>query len=96
MEKNKLSTPVWILEGYDSSEEYEKARGKTKKKKGKTFKIRKCPECGSFDVGVVTEKETIGLWKCKKCGWEGKNVGLEELTEEEFMKYLDKKGEEVI
>jgi len=97
MPKNKLSTPEWILEGYDSPEEYAKAKGKKENKKsGKTFKIRKCPECGSFDVAVVTEKEIIGLWKCGKCGWEGKNVGWDELTEEEFLKYMDKKGEEVI
>jgi len=35
MAKNKLSTPAWVLEGYDSPEEYEKARGKTTKTKKK-------------------------------------------------------------
>ncbi|MFH1608006.1 MAG: hypothetical protein ABIA78_02635 [archaeon] len=107
MTKNKLSTPDWIKEGYDSPAEYEKAKGKTEEKKtdtqgrtpkdfnqkslqgAKTFKIRKCPECGSFDVVVVTEKDAVGLWRCGKCGWEGKNVGWEEMTEEEFMKYTD-------
>ena len=95
MPKNKLATPDWIREGYNSKAEYEKAMGKTEKKTGKIFKIRKCPECNSFDVVVVTEKEVVGLWRCGKCGWEGKNVGWEELTEDEFMKYLDERGEEV-
>jgi len=86
MPKNKLTTPDWILKGEKKPKE---------KKEGKTFKIRKCPECGGFDVVVVTEKDAVGLWRCGKCGWEGKNVGWEELTEEEFMKYLDEKGEDV-
>ena len=91
MAKNKLTTPVWILEGFDSEADYNKAKDLEGKKNsgGKTFKIRKCPECNSFDVVVVTEKEVVGLWRCRKCGWEGKNVGWEELTEQEFMKYMD-------
>ena len=89
MPKNKLSTPVWIMEGYDSPAEYEKAKGKktSKKKEGKTFKIRKCPKCGSFDMVVVTGEEAIGLWRCGKCAWEGKDIEWEEMDEEEFMKY---------
>jgi len=85
MAKNKLKTPDWILKGDK----------KPKKKIGKTFKIRKCPKCNSFDVVVVTEKEVVGLWRCGKCGWKGKDVEWEELSEEEFMKYMDEKGEEV-
>ena len=45
--KEKLKTPEWILQGYDSEEEYNKIKGIENKKTGKTFKIRKCPECGS-------------------------------------------------
>ena len=52
--KNKLATPTWILEGFDSEADYNKSKGvKTTKKKGKTFKIRECPECGSDEVGIV-------------------------------------------
>ena len=55
--KSKLATPAWILEGYDSLEEYNKAKGisskSSKKKSGKTFKIKVCPECNSDDVHVV-------------------------------------------
>jgi ribosomal protein L37AE/L43A len=92
--KSKVKTPDWILEGYDSPEEYAKSKGvKTKKKEGKTFKVRKCPKCGSYDVAVVIGE--VGVWECKKCGWKGQDVEEEELTEEEFMKYLDEKGEEV-
>ena len=99
MGKSKLATPDWIKEGYDSPAEYAKAKGiKNKKEKGKTFKIRKCPKCGSYDVGVVlTGEEGKGAkeWECKKCKWKGKDVEEEELSEEQFMKYLDEKGEEV-
>jgi hypothetical protein len=130
----KLATPDWIKEGFDSPADWEKAHGKSKKKKtvgpsqvrsglsksqtkGKTFKIRKCPKCGGNKVHVVLSNESdeegseedepltissvnsqnkgTGEWECKKCGWHGKNIEEEELTEDEFMKYLDEQGEEV-
>ncbi|MBR9701862.1 hypothetical protein GOV13_02985 [Candidatus Pacearchaeota archaeon] len=92
--KIKLSTPAWILEGYDSPAAYNKAKGvSTKKKSGKTFKIRKCPECDSDEVGVVIGE--VNLWECRKCKWKGSDIKQEELTEDEFMKYLDEKGEDV-
>ena len=92
--KSKLSTPAWITEGYDSEADYNKAKGISKeKKKGKTFKIRKCPKCDSDDVAVVMGE--VGMWECKKCGWKGIEISEKELTEDEFMKYLDEKGEEV-
>jgi predicted nucleic-acid-binding Zn-ribbon protein len=102
--KGKLSTPEWILEGYDSPEEYAKAKGLSgeNKKDGKTFKMRECPKCGSDDVGVVLsgsdseeDSNTGKQWECHKCKWNGRNVKEKELTEEELMQYLDKKGEEV-
>ncbi|OYT36720.1 hypothetical protein B6U91_00590 [Candidatus Pacearchaeota archaeon ex4484_71] len=97
--KSKVKTPDWILEGYDSPEEYNKAKGiKTTKKSGKTFKLRICPKCGSDEVQVVIggeEGKGAKGWECKKCGWKGKNVDEKELSEEEFMEYLDKKGEKV-
>ena len=94
--KSKLATPAWITEGYDSPAEYEKAKGVKveKKKTGKTFKIKKCPKCKSDQVKVVEGTES-GEWKCEKCKWAGKDILSEELTEDEFMKYLDNKGEEV-
>jgi hypothetical protein len=98
--KSKLSTPSWILEGYDSEAEYNKVKGVDKKKKsGKTFKIRKCPECGSDDVGIIlsgSDSDQGGGkdWECHKCKWTGANVEERELNEDEFMKYLDDKGEE--
>jgi len=100
--KLKLTTPTWILEGFDSEEDYEKSKGgvKKEKKKGKTFNLRRCPKCGSDDVGVVlsnSDSETGGgkEWECRKCKWKGANIDEQELTEDEFMKYLDDKGEEV-
>lgn len=101
MAKGKLSTPDWILEGYDSPAEYAKAKGIDKKKKeGKVFKVRECPKCGSDDVGIVlsgSDSEEGGgkEWECRKCKWTGKNIKEKELSEEELMVYLDKKGEEV-
>ena len=109
--KSKLATPDWIKEGYDSPEEYAKSKGKSiKKKDEKTFHVKKCPNCGSYDVHVVLsgnggeeienedsipEGKATGEWACKKCKWHGKDVEEEELTEDQFMKYLDEKGEEV-
>lgn len=99
--KSKLSTPDWILEGYDSEAEYNKAKGiKDVKKKGKIFTIRECPKCGSDDVGVVisgSDAEEGGgdAWECRKCKWTGKDINEKELTEDELMEYMDKRGEDV-
>lgn len=99
--KSKLSTPAWILEGFDSEANYNKAKGIDKKKKsGRTFKIRECPKCGSNDVGLVlsnSDAEEGGgkEWECRKCGWTGKGIIEKELTEDELMKHLDEKGEEI-
>ncbi len=103
--KGKLSTPEWILEGYDSPAAYAKAHGQkesTKEDSKKTFKIKTCPKCGSDEVGIVLsnmdseeESSTGKMWECKKCKWTGSEVKEKKLTEEEFMKYLDEKGEEV-
>ena len=94
-----MKTPDWILEGFDSEEEYNKAKGvKEKKKEGKTFRLRRCPKCDSDEVAVVLvgeEGKNKGEWECKKCGWTGGDVREDELTEEEFMKYLDERGEHV-
>lgn len=101
--KKKLETPAWITEGYDSPAEYNKAKGiKSDKKKGKTFKIRECPECGSDDVGIILSnsdsEEASGTgknWECRKCKSEFSKPEEKELTEDEFMEYLDEKGVEV-
>ena len=82
-----------MMEGFDSEGDYNKAKGITKKKKEKTFKIKECPKCGSDDVGVVIGE--VGVWECKKCGWKGVDVVEKELTEDELMKYMDEKGEGV-
>lgn len=82
--KSKIQTPSWILEGEGKPKE---------KKKGKTFKVRECPKCSSDDVGVVIGE--VGMWECRKCEWKGTDINERELDEEEFMKYLDEKGEDV-
>lgn len=83
--KSKIQTPDWILKGSESE--------KPKKVKGKTFKVRECPKCGSDEMGVVIGE--VGLWECRKCKWKGSDVKEREMDEEEFMKYLDDKGEDV-
>ena len=83
--KSKIKTPDWLLKG-DEEE-------KPKKKKGKTFKVRRCPDCNSDELGVVIGE--VGTWECRKCDFKGHTVKEEELTEDEFMKYLDDKGEDV-
>ena len=98
--KNKLSTPAWILEGFDSEDAYNKAKGvSSTKKKGKTFKIRECPKCGSDEVRVdIAGEECKGgkcNWECKKCKWKGQDIVEKELTEDELMEYMDKKGEDI-
>ncbi len=83
--KSKLKTPDWILNGEEEK--------KSKEKKIKTFKVRRCPECNSDEVQVKMGE--IGVWECSKCGFKGKEIKEDELTEDEFMQYLDNKGEEV-
>ena len=94
-----MKTPDWIIQGFDSKADWEKKQGiKSSKKKGKTFKIRECPKCDSDDVVIVlggAEGKGSKGWKCNKCKWEGQDIKEKELTEDEFMKYLDEKGEEV-
>ncbi len=97
--KLKLATPDWILEGFDSKIDWEKAHGiKEKKKAGKTFKICECPKCGSDEVGVVLsgsddeeDSNTGKEWECRKCGWKGSDIVRKELTEKDLMKYMDEK-----
>src|SRR5271157_5555383 len=96
----KLATPDWIREGFDSKADWEKSQGVSKKKKSseKTFRLRRCPKCGSDQVAVILGEEegkNRGEWECKKCSWKGTDVKEEELNEEKFMKYLDEKGEVV-
>jgi len=101
--KSKLATPDWILEGYNSEADYNKAKGIDKKKKeGKTFKIRECPKCGSDEIGLVLsnsdaeeDSNTGKNWECHRCKWTGSDVIEKDLTEDELMKYLDDKNEGV-
>jgi len=104
VKKSKLATPDWIKEGYDSPQDYAKSKGKgksastDKKSNEKTFKIKVCPKCKSSEVHIVLtgeENKSVKEWECNKCKWKGTNIQEKELTEEEFMKYLDDKGEEV-
>ncbi len=90
----KLATPDWILEGYKSKEAYEKAKGiKSKKKEGKTYKVKVCPKCGSSAVSVVLtgeEGKKADEWECKACRWHGRNVEEKTLTADEFLEHMEK------
>jgi len=80
---SKLKTPDWVLKG---------KKPPKGKKKAKTFKIRKCPKCGSTGVEVVLgqgEGYGKGEWECKKCGWKGIDVKVEEVGGEELMKHME-------
>ena len=80
----KLSTPDWILKG-------EKAP--KKKKQGKTYKVKKCPECGSTAVSIVLvgeEGKRADNWECRACKWRGREIEEKELSEEEFLEHLEK------
>ena len=103
--KSKLTTPAWILEGYDSEEEYNKEKGisnsslkkelkkaKKEKNKEKNFVIKICPKCGSEEVGVVLKEQgKADEWECRKCGWKGKDIQEKELSEDEFINYMENK-----
>ena len=82
--KNKLKTPDWVLKGEKKPREEEK---------GKTFKIRLCPACASKNVSVVLGEKH--MWQCNDCSFKGTEIIEKDVSEEEFMKYLDEKGEEV-
>src|SRR3989344_7170646 len=110
----KLSTPEWILEGYDSPAEWKKAKGlgaapskkaatpkkekkssKSEKGKTRTFKVRACPKCKSDIVKVVVGEEAKGLWICESCKWKGRNVEELEMSEDDFIQYLEDKEKKV-
>jgi len=94
MTDGKLKTPDWIIEGYKSKTDWEKAKGiKSKKKEEKTYKIKKCPKCGSNEVGIVLsnldseeETNTGKQWECHKCKWKGTDIKEKQVNEEEFLK----------
>ena len=80
----KLKTPDWILKGKEAPK---------KKKQGKTYRVKKCPECGSTEVSIVLvgeEGKEADNWECRACMWKGRNVGEKELTEQEFLEHLEK------
>jgi len=94
--KPKIQTPEWVLKGYNSEKEYLGKTGKKKPASGKVFKIKKCPKCKSSDVSVflgIAEGKGKGEWQCKKCKWVGKTPFEEEVSEDEFLEYLESKEE---
>jgi len=99
MKKSKVKTPDWILEGYDSPEEYAKATGKKaeKKVKEKMYRLKVCPKCDSEDIGVILtgkEGESPDGWECRKCKWKGPEPEEIKLNEEEFLKKTEREENE--
>jgi DNA-directed RNA polymerase subunit M/transcription elongation factor TFIIS len=85
----------------DKKVEAKKVEVKEPAKEEKKFKIRECPKCGSDKVGLVLSgsdaEEDSGTgkeWKCETCDWQGEDIQVKKLTEDELMAYLDNKGEE--
>ena len=81
----KLTTPDWILKG--------KKKPAEKKKQGKTYKVKKCPKCGSTEVFIVLvgeEGKKADSWECKACMWKGKNIEEKEMGEDGFLEHLAK------
>ena len=56
-----------------------------------------CHNCNAkmAKTKVMIQGMPVRAWECKKCKWTGKDVKETELNEEEFMKYLDDKGEKI-
>jgi transcription elongation factor Elf1 len=80
---SKIQTPDWILKGKEKPK---------LKKTTKTFKIRKCPKCGSDKVSIVLvgeEGKKADNWECRQCKWTGKDIKEEELSEDEFLKQME-------
>src|SRR3989344_4745849 len=98
MEK-KLRTSYWAVQNMNALELFTGwiLQGKEKpkeKKKGKTFKVKTCPKCGSDQVGIIVggeEGQGVLGWECKKCKWKGKQPSEKEVAEEEFLKMGDGK-----
>jgi len=90
--KGKLETPTWIIEGYDSKADYEKAKGLSKTKKAKKkegeFRVKICPNCKGSDVNVVIGE--VGMWKCKKCEWKGSDIDEKSVSEDEYLELIEK------
>ncbi|MEK6830359.1 MAG: hypothetical protein AABY15_09665 [Nanoarchaeota archaeon] len=100
----KLTTPDWILKGG------KKPAKKKEKGTFNIRKCPKCgsddvqvvltgEEGSNEDEPLATSSKSQskggGEWECRKCKWVGRNIVMDEVSEEEFMKYLDEKGEEV-
>ncbi len=106
----KIKTPDWILKDKDSSSS-EMRKKKSNEKGFKIRKCPKCDSyevnvilaggleseipSDSSEESQVKEGKATGEWECKKCGWHGRDIKEERLNEEQFMKYLDEKGEAV-
>lgn len=64
----------------------------TKKKKEKKYMVRSCPKCKSDEVGVTIGGQ-MGIWECHACGFRGPSFLEQEMTEDEFLDYEEKKGD---
>lgn len=54
----------------------------------KKYKLKKCRECGSYEIRVVTNDKNVG-WSCTSCNWEGRNPIEEEVSEKQYLKYAE-------
>ncbi|MEK6918189.1 MAG: hypothetical protein AABW51_04540 [Nanoarchaeota archaeon] len=101
--KSKLQTPDWILKGGKAP-----SKKKTSSKTFKIKVCPKCGservsvvlngEEGSDEDELLAtsskrgQSKGTGEWECKKCGWIGRDVKEKELSEDEFLELMEKKG----
>ena len=90
MYKTNPLSPVWFV---SSERKTGKNSSKLGQVKGKTYKIKICPECGSSKVSVVLtgeEGQKVDEWECKSCKWHGRTVDEKTLTADEFLEHIEK------
>jgi hypothetical protein len=85
--------------GIVSEKKPKKVKSKKKPDKSKSsrkIKVRECPKCGSDNVGLVlinSDAEEGGgkEWECEDCKWKGEDIRSKEMSEDEFIEYMEKK-----
>lgn len=104
VKKSKIQTPDWILKGGKAPSK-KKTTGKAYKIKvcpkcesDNIFVVLSGQEANDDDEDFDAPSKSVknkgtGDWECKKCKWAGRDVKEKELSEDEFLELMEKKGE---